>query len=965
MTDTIDALPDLRHRSFDEARGFLDRIDRAVHVRETKQASATPARAIPQKWLNREESWQRRVREYDRNGPGFLGYVFDTKAQVASMVPLHMEQMDRRGVWSRTADASAQAALAAFIGIGNDQDNLVYSQFRSLESVGEYWLAAVDTPEGLRWVVAQTPQLDFKANDTVILRTRREESPNDPTVYRLSRNQVVRCHHPDPEWSGEAYSAVRRALPDIERYRSTVRNIARTLDSRLLTNGLIWFAPDDPDRPSRPSPDTPIQTVEQVMSDYTEIAWKALNDDSDFAAYAPFPVSGANKPEFVDVGRSLDPEVLAAETKALEAVGRSLDYPQQLLVQGPGAGNHWSDLLLKDDFLNSAIAPGLGEVCGYISTVAVRPLLEVMRARGANLEDPVRYRVWYDLSDVAKRPDTSDQMLSAWRDGIASFEAVGQSIGLSHDELLPLPEGITEYEHWRESHSKTAGLAPGASAPSAASPPAAPNPAQSPSMQTAAASSPDHSTGVMIALVPDRPQTLAVADGLDPSDLHVTLGYFGTVDNISPDRQGELLAAVEDLATRYQPLDLRISGTGYLGDDDPQATVFLVENPDLGAIHDAAIAAAAGAGVPNGSSHPGFIGHMTIGYGVERPATVVKSFRASTIRLTLGPETHDVSLGSGKMAAASRAKIRVAAPTQPVNIGPKLTNVDRRLFDRIRTAAEIALAAAIANAGRAVLRALPQGELRSSLRNVPLSDVWFSVPQEIRDQVGITETDVLGDNPFGSLDEDVLAAFEASDEQTDRVLGGAGIGPGPKAEAAAATAFLMAGLSAFAVSRLNNPNPPPPTRGEYDQFRAVPPSLVRDTLRVSAGASHSSTALVSDPVGRPQLPDNGKWVGGDGPATGPTTVDYLENLGVIASPITYQWIHGDAARPFEPHEALDGTEYTEEDRDSVLANADSFPDGEVYFPGDHSGCTCYEGMVLELTVGIIEPGADGAPEGES
>lgn len=940
-------------RSFEQARGFLDRVGRAVvakEEREARRASATPARAIPQKWLNLEASWQRRVRTYDREGPGFLGFTFDLKAQVAAMVPLHMEQLDRQGKWVRSTDPAAQAALAAFVGVGADQVQLIYAQFRSLQSVGEYWLCAVDTPEGLRWIVAQTPQLEFRAQGEVILRTRQDESPNDPTVFRLSKSQVVRCHHPDPEWSGEAYSAVRRALPDIERYRSTVRNITRTLDSRLLTNGLIWFAPDDPDRPQRAEPDTAIQTVEQVMADYTEIAWKALNDDSDFASFAPFPVSGASAPEYIEVGRNLDPEVMEAETKALEAVGRSLDFPQQLLVEGPGAGNHWSDLLLKDDFLTTSIAPCLGEVCGYVTTVAVRPMLSALRARGMKLEEPERYRVSFDLTEVAKRPDTSDQMLKAWEEGVANMATVGQAIGLGEDELLQLPEGVSEYEHWLAAHTRS-------SSPSSA--PRAPDPALAPAMSTTAAAGSDHHESVMIAVVPESPEGLAVEDGLAPSDLHVTLGFFGKLGDLTPDQVEGLVAAVEAVRQSYRPLDLRVGGTAMLGDDDPQATALLVEHEALGAMHEEIIRAAADAGVEDASSHPGFVPHMTVGYGVAAPEGVSGStIRAATMRLALGDRVLDFPLGTDAMTAALRSGLRryglprTAAPSE-IDLGAPLFDIDRRLFDRLSGAAEVAFIAALRDAGRRVMRLLPKGELRESLRAVPLEEVWFRIPADVRASLGVSEIDIVGDDPFGALGEEARAALDEADRAIAATMAGAGIeGAPPEGDNDAAVGFLLAALAALAAARLNDPNPPEP-QGEFDPFRRVPPGIIRDTERVAAGASHSNGSLVRDVDGRPQRSD-GTWIGGDGPASGPRTVRWiLGRPNVSASPVSYEWVHGSPKRPFPPHSRLNGKRYTAETRDEVLAHQ-GWP-GSPLYPGDHAGCTCLERTILKLRVGIGRP----------
>lgn len=384
-------------RSFDDL--FIPRMLRTLGRREgTHTAAVQDASAIPRRQLGRWEPWQAKVRGFDRDGPGFVGFYLDIKALVASLIPLHVEEMGVSGKWGPSENPTAAAALTSIRGVTCEQGGLVFSQFRSLDSVGEYWLAAIDVPtEGVRWMVAQTPQLTFEGGDRVILRTRRDAVPSDTDgVYVLGRHQLRRCWHHDDDWPGEAHSSLRRSIPDIEYYRSVTRNMRRTVDSRILTNGIVWFAPHDPTKMPMQGPDTKVQTVDRVIEDYARVSHRALTEDQDFAAFVPFPTSGEKPPQFVDVGRMLDPHVLEAKRDALESFGRDVNIPMRWLTEGPGAGNQWSDLILQEDFLRTGVAPGLGEVCDNTTTAAFRPIFEVLRAAGHDLDDPKRYRVWYD-----------------------------------------------------------------------------------------------------------------------------------------------------------------------------------------------------------------------------------------------------------------------------------------------------------------------------------------------------------------------------------------------------------------------------------------------------------------------------------------------------------------------------------------------------------------------------------------
>lgn len=99
----------------------------------------------------------------------------------------------------------------------------------------------------------------------------------------------------------------------------------------------------------------------------------------------------------------------------------------------------------------------------------------------------------------------------------------------------------------------------------------------------------DEHTGGMLALVPDRPQRLAIDGGEDPSELHLTLLYLG--DDVAEwgegqaDRLRELVAAS---APALDAVDARIIGPALFnpdggpdGDRDPCLVLIVADSPEL------------------------------------------------------------------------------------------------------------------------------------------------------------------------------------------------------------------------------------------------------------------------------------------------------------------------------------------------------------------------------------------------
>jgi len=67
----------------------------------------------------------------------------------------------------------------------------------------------------------------------------------------------------------------------------------------------------------------------------------------------------------------------------------------------------------------------------------------------------------------------------------------------------------------------------------------------------------------------------------------------------------------------------------------------------------------------------------------------------------------------------------------------------------------------------------------------------------------------------------------------------------------------------------------------------------------------------------------------------------------------YIWLYGDAssrATPFEPHENLDGLEFSSWE-DDVLGNDLDWPPYSHFFPGDHETCQCQAARTISGDIG--------------
>lgn len=167
----------------------------------------------------------------------------------------------------------------------------------------------------------------------------------------------------------------------------------------------------------------------------------------------------------------------------------------------------------------------------------------------------------------------------------------------------------------------------------------------------------DTNTGGMIALVPADPESLTVAGGDPANQLHLTLAYLGDdLTGMSQETRDGITGHVASMASNLAPIDARIMGHALWNPDggpdgamDPCAIYQVQPHPALSDARDYANMGARdqlGADYPE--QHPGFLPHVTAGYGLEPAAlNYAGPVKFDRIRLALGTDTTDYPLTGG------------------------------------------------------------------------------------------------------------------------------------------------------------------------------------------------------------------------------------------------------------------------------------------------------------------------------
>jgi hypothetical protein len=292
------------------------------------------------------------------------------------------------------------------------------------------------------------------------------------------------------------------------------------------------------------------------------------------------------------------------------------------------------------------------------------------------------------------------------------------------------------------------------------------------------------------------------------------------------------------------------------------------------------------------------------------------------------------------------AEATVAAAGPPVSaysrrLSRRLTEIDRTLRERLTAAADAALNRALERAGnRLRSRANGNPEARTAAAGVPGERVAATMGRTLVAALGVEEEELLTeaferfrgqytDWTLTAAEEAIdtaakLSGLNRTDPSVMRMI--AGLRDSYADAVELSWPGLQSNLLTVAEGALYDPDPTLPAQGEVPST-AVPPGVLREALAVAGG-------LPADATGQPPL---------SGLSSGQLLTGFLRDNGCQAS--EYEWTYGISARPFKPHQDLDGVAFTDWDDPALRAPTEASWIGASLAPGDHKGCHCDYGII--------------------
>lgn len=296
--------------------------------------------------------------------------------------------------------------------------------------------------------------------------------------------------------------------------------------------------------------------------------------------------------------------------------------------------------------------------------------------------------------------------------------------------------------------------------------------------------------------------------------------------------------------------------------------------------------------------------------------------------------------------ASTTPDVLVAAAGSVEEIGERLFALDRALKARLEVAFDAVLRRAIDRAGSKLWnRAKGKGaQIKEAIQGVARIEIASTLGPTLVASLGFTEEELL-EGAVDGLAEQFDSWVRSTQRAALRVVPGlsaderATIEPVQDRDRAEAWNWTRETLLTAARDLLYDPSPDPPAEGEFDPSVVVPYRIVREAVARAGGAAGEDaplaaaagslfTSITADPI-RAAMGVAQGWLMQR--VLGEHDVELDE----------YEWAYGEflRARPFEPHEELDGARFTNFD-DVVLTNPEAWPPFAFYMPGDHDGCRC-------------------------
>lgn len=412
---------------------------------------------------------------------GWAGFYVQIKAMLGAMCPWIVEE--RRGTeWTPVEDPRINAMAHLIQPPNRSTAGLRFRSLMLQASIAEHAFWPCHTDErGICFDIAHPQQMrrSQQGAEFFAVATREDARPGRPGWHEYELARLRRHWIPDRKWPDQSDPELATVLTELRLYESTVLDLLRSSQSRMLMNGLLYIPTEPGGTPTTDgegpwvgeaadlmdggdaNPDTPAGGgLQALIADFSAFGARAFRDHlgTDVASRMPYPFPHFAEPKMIELGRAMSGESLQALHEIVMAAARGLHIPTQFLVSGEASANHWNDAELRRSLHERAVYPELEPHNEFWTEMALRPLLALSRAGGLVIGDgdPADYRLACDTSVLDVKSDSLQTWALAHATGVASRSWLAAKLGVPEAELLELPSNVTDWERWLYSKASAA-----------------------------------------------------------------------------------------------------------------------------------------------------------------------------------------------------------------------------------------------------------------------------------------------------------------------------------------------------------------------------------------------------------------------------------------------------------------------------------------------------------------------------
>lgn len=389
-------------------------------------AAASPPKGTSAQFLRHPEQWQTEVWEYyDTLGEFNYGVLW--LSNMLSRVRLRAAKLqpDADEPEIQTKGTAADLMMGLGGGVGG-QAQMMKRLTVQLSIPGECYLIGEKAGKRENWMVRSVDEIRSQSGTYYLMN---EEGVTAGQEWReiAADSLVTRVWRPHDRFYHLADSPARSARAIMRELELVNRKICAEYLSRLASAGILGI----PDELTFPVRDEFADQPNPLVAEFIEMASQAIAHPGTASSVIPIPITGPADAiaalTHIDFTLAMDERIIEKRESAIKRLATKLDMPAEILL-GMGDVNHWSAWQLEEGALKTHIAPVAELICDSLTRGYLQPRLE------ASGEDPQDWVVWYDMSELALRPDRSGNATEAYDRLELSGAAFRRELGFDEDD---------------------------------------------------------------------------------------------------------------------------------------------------------------------------------------------------------------------------------------------------------------------------------------------------------------------------------------------------------------------------------------------------------------------------------------------------------------------------------------------------------------------------------------------------